>query len=96
MINMTYQVFQTTRFGRQYKKLQHNVACDVDGAVSEVANNPLLGKKKKGDLANLYVYKFHSQNQLYLLGYTLDDAVRFVYLEAIATHENFYRDLKRK
>ncbi len=93
---MTYQIFQTARFGRQYKKLQHNVAYEVDGAVSEVANNPLLGEKKKGDLANLYVYKFRSQNQLYLLGYTLDDAVRLVYLEAIATHENFYRDLKRK
>jgi len=93
---MTYQIFQTARFGRQYKKLQYIVACDVDGAVGEVANNPLLGEKKKVDLAHLYVYKFRSQSQLYLLGYSLDDAVRFVYLEAIASHENFYRDLKRK
>ena len=95
-MDIIYQIFQTARFGRQYKKLQHNIACDVDGAVIEVANNPLLGEKKKGDLANLYVYKFHSQNQLYLLGYTLDEAVRFVYLESIASHENFYRDIKRK
>ncbi len=41
------------------------------------------------------VYKFRSQGQLYLLGYTLDDAVQLVYLEAIGPHENFYRDLKR-
>ena len=93
---MSYQVFQTARFGRQYKKLHDNVACDVDSAVIEVAKNPLLGEKKKGDLANLYVYKLHSQNQLYLLGYTIDEGVRFVYLEAFAPHENFYRDLKRK
>jgi len=41
------------------------------------------------------VYKFHSHNQLYLLGYTLDETVRLIYLEAIGPHENFYRDIKR-
>ena len=86
-MDITYQIFQTARFGRQYKKLHHIIACHVDDAVIEVANNPLLGEKKKGDLANLYVYKFHSQNKLYLLGYTLDEAVRFVYLESIATSD---------
>lgn len=95
-MGMSHQVFQTARFGRQYKKLHNNVACDVDSTVIDVANNPLLGEKKKGDLANLYIYKFYSQNQLYLLGYTIDDSVRFVYLEAVASHENFYRNLKRK
>ncbi len=40
------------------------------------------------------VYKFHSQNQLYLLSYSIDEAVYLVYLEAIGPHENFYRDLK--
>jgi hypothetical protein len=30
-----------------------------------------------------------------LLGYTVEDAVRLVYLEAVGPHENFYRDLKR-
>ena len=34
-------------------------------------------------------------NQLYLLGYTVDDEVCLVYLEAVGSHENFYRDLKR-
>jgi len=43
----------------------------------------------------MFVYKFHSPGQLYLLGYTLDDGVRLVYLEAIGPYENFYRDLKR-
>jgi len=43
----------------------------------------------------LYVFKFHSAGQLYLLGYTLDEGVRLIYLEAVGPHENFYRDLKR-
>jgi hypothetical protein len=30
-----------------------------------------------------------------LLGYTVDEGVRLIYLEAIGLRENFYRDLKR-
>lgn len=91
---MSYKVEQTRRFARQYKKLHDNVATDVDDAVVAVAGQPSIGERKKGDLADLFVYKFCSHGQLYLLGYTLDDAVQLVYLEAIGPHENFYRDLK--
>lgn len=92
---MTHQVKQTRRFGRQYKKLQDNVAADVDNVVAEIAGNPEIGEQKKGDLAGLRVHKFHSHSQLYLLGYTTDSEVRLIYLEAIGPHENFYRDLKK-
>lgn len=91
---MSYGVRQTRRFARQYKKLHDNIAADVDTAVEEVAADPSIGERKKGDLADLLVHKFRSQSQLYLLGYTLDDEVKLVYLEALGPHENFYRDLK--
>ena len=54
-----------------------------------------IGETKKGDLAQLRVYKFHSQEQLYLLGYARDDEIHLIYLEAAVPHENCYRDLKR-
>lgn len=92
---MSYTLKQTRRFARAYKKLHDNVAADVDAATEVVAANPSVGERKRGDLADLFVYKFRSQNQLYLLGYTVDDEVRLVYLEAVGPHENFYRDLKR-
>jgi len=92
---MSYGVQQTRRFARQYKKLHDNVAAEVDSAVATVAAKPSLGERKKGDLAKLLVYTFRSHGQLYLLGYTLDEQVRLVYLEAVGPHENFYRDLKR-
>ena len=92
---MRYEVFQTRRFARQYKKLHDNVATDVDVAIKTIAEKPAIGERKKGDLADLLVYKFRSQGQLYLLGYTVDEGVQLVYLEAIGPHENFYRDLKR-
>lgn len=90
---MTYQVKQTRRFGRQYKKLNDNVAADVDNAVINISSNPSIGDKKNGNLALLRVYKFKSQGQLYFLGYTQDDGLRLIYLESIGPHENFYRDL---
>jgi len=91
---MTYQAVQTRRFARQYKKLNDNVAADVDAAVSAVETSPKIGDKKKCDLAALYVYKFRSQRLLYLLGYTLGEVLKLVYLEAVGPHENFYRNLK--
>jgi mRNA interferase RelE/StbE len=93
---MIWQVQQTRRFARVYKKLtQTSLMADTDAAVATVAENPDVGERKKGDLAQLWVHKFRSQGQLYLLGYTLDDSVCLIYLEALGPHENFYRDLKR-
>ena len=91
---MSWGLRQTRRFTRAYKKLHDNVAADVDEAAAAVAADPDIGQRKKGDLSRLFVYKFRSQGQLYLLGYTRDDEVRLVYLEALGPHENFYRDLK--
>ena len=93
---MRYQVLQHSRFRRQIKKLNPNVKADVDTAVMKVAEHPTIDERKKGDLASLFVYKFYSQNQLYLLGYTIDDGICIIYLEAVSSHENFYRDLKHK
>lgn len=93
---MSWKVVQTRRFVRVYKKLtQISLIADTDAAVQTVAENPDVGERKKGDLGRLWVYKFRSQGQLYLLGYTREDTVCLIYLEALGPHENFYRDLKR-
>ena len=92
---MSWAVQQTRRFARTYKKLHDGLVIEVDQAVAAVAENPDIGQKKKGDLSDLWVYKFRCQEQHYLLGYTRDDSVRLEYLEAVGPHENFYRDLKR-
>jgi len=92
---MSWAALQTRRFARQYKKLHDNTAADVDAAVGDVTANPAMGDSKKGDLAALRVYKFYSGGLLYLLGYTLDENVHLIFLEAVGPHENFYRDLKR-
>ena len=92
---MTWEVRQTRRFARAYKKLTNTtLIADTDAAVATIADAPDVGERKKGDLAQLWVYKFRSNGQLYLLGYSREDAVRLVYLEALGPQENFNRDLK--
>lgn len=44
---MAYDVLQTKRFGRQYKKLNANVVLDVDDAIFQVAETPNIGARKK-------------------------------------------------
>ncbi len=92
---MAYAVIQMRRFVRQYKKLNDKTAKEVDDAVVQIASKPSIGEKKKGDLSKLWVFKFKSNNQLYLLGYSINDGLRIVYLDSIGPHENFYRDIKR-
>ena len=93
---MSWQVQQTRRFARVYKKLtQASLIADTNAAVAAVADNPDLGERKKGDLAQLWVHKFRSQGQLYLLGYTRIDTVAPDLLGSLGPHENFYPDLKR-
>ena len=92
---MSWEVRQTRRFARTYKKLQNNIVAAVDDAVEAIRQDPDIGEQKKGDLTKFWVYKFHCLGQLYLLGYSRDDGVKLIYLEAIGPHENFYRDIKR-
>ena len=42
----------------------------------------------------MFVVKFKVNQQEFLLGYTKQDQLKLLYLEALGSHENFYRDLK--
>ena len=87
------QVRQSAVFRRAYRRLLTNQKADVDDAVTDIVQNPLIGVEKKGDLAGVFVYKFKCCGQLTLLAYEYDRASRTLLL--LGSHENFYRDLKR-
>ncbi len=91
---MTWGVYQTNRFSRAYRRLHPNQYPEVDGAILRIRQDPSIGVRKKGDLAELFVLKFSCLGQQLLLGYTVDEGVKLVYLEALGVHQNFYRDLK--
>jgi mRNA-degrading endonuclease RelE of RelBE toxin-antitoxin system len=88
------QVLQTPTFKKAVKKLHQNQKKDLDKAVKELIENPLLGDQKKGDLAFLRVYKFKMNRQLTLLGYSYENGTVTLELMALGSYEIFYRDIK--
>ena len=59
------KILQTTTFKKQVKNLHKNQKQILDEAIKEVMANPTIGQMKKGDLADIRVYKFKILNQLY-------------------------------
>ncbi len=89
-------VLQTPSFKKTVKKLKPNQKKELDAAIKVLIEKPTLGEVKKGDLAFLRVYKFKMNKQLTLLGYSYNDGTLTLELMALATHENFYRNVKRR
>ena len=89
------EILQANRFKKAYKKLYQNKLVEVNKAIKTVIKNPYIGEKKKGSLSWLRVYKFKVLGQLTLLGYSIEKTpqITLTFLD-IASHENFYRDLK--
>jgi len=65
----------------------------LDQEIRRIAQNPLIGEEKKGDLTGVFIHKFKIKTTQYLLAYRkigLD-----LELIMIGPHENYYRDLKQ-
>ena len=89
------RVLQSPTFRKAVKRLKANQKEDLDAAVKDLMADPALGERKKGDLSFLRVYKFKMDKQLTLLGYSFEENALVLELMALASHENFYRDIKR-
>jgi len=89
-------VLQTPTFKKSVKKLKPNQKNELDIAIKALIAKPSLGEQKKGNLAFLRVYKFKMNRQLKLLGYSFDEGTLTLELMALSSHENFYRDIKRR
>ena len=89
------RVLQTPSFKKAVKKLHKNQKADLDTAVKELIENPLLGVQKKGDLSFMRVYKFKMIKQLTLLGYSYENGALVLELMTLGSHENFYRNAKK-
>jgi len=86
------KIFQSCSFGKSAKKLKKKEKQELDNAVREIAQNPLIGNEKKGDLRCVFVYKFKIIKAEFLLSYR--NVGEDIELITIGPHENYYRDLK--
>ena len=89
------KIVQTKRFEKVYKKLHQNQLVCVNEAIKKIIDDPFVGVQKKGDLSDVFVYKFKMLSQLMLLSYMYDDQEIVLTFLALGSHENFYRDIKR-
>ena len=94
MVKIT-KVLQTPSFKKAAKKLKKSQKADLDHAVRDLMENPVLGEQKKGDLSFMRVYKFKMVKQLTLLGYSYEDGAVVLELLSLGSHENSYRDAKK-
>lgn len=90
------KVLLTSTFKRAAKKLHQNQITILEDAIEELQENPLIGELKIGDLAGVRVYKFYIQRQLILLAYTYNELANELVLLSFASHENFYKNLKKQ
>lgn len=87
------KIQQTLSFKSKAKKLHKNQLTPLESAIKEICENPTIGTKKKGNLSEVYVYKFKIIKEQYLLAYTWSDEDQLLTLLQLGVHENFYRDL---
>ena len=86
------KIYQSRSFENKVKKLSKQDKELLDDEVKKIADNPLIGEEKKGDLRGIYVYKFKIKSLQYLLSYRMINSD--VELIMIGPHENYYKDLK--
>ncbi|WP_341818695.1 type II toxin-antitoxin system RelE/ParE family toxin [Wolbachia endosymbiont (group B) of Ennomos erosarius] len=90
------KVLLTNTFKRSMKKLHNSQLPKLEEAIKQIQDNPCIGELKSGDLAGVRIYKFSIFNQLTLLAYLYNEQNNELTLLALAPHENFYRDLKKR
>ena len=86
------KIYQSRLFEKKDKKMTKAEKEALDREVRNIAENPSIGKEKKGDLKSVFVHKFKLKTNLYLLAYRKFG--KDLELVMIGSHENYYRDFK--
>lgn len=82
-------------FQKQLKKFHPNEVALVQDAISKISEDPEIARIKSYDLSDVFVYKFRGIGRQLLIAFSFT-ASHEIELLKVATHENFYRDLKRE
>ena len=87
------KVFQSRSFEQKVKKLSKAQKLELDEQIKQIAEDPLIGTEKKGDLRGIYIRKFKMKTIQYLLAYRIVE--ENLELIMVGPHENYYRGLKK-
>ena len=87
------KIIQSRSFEQRVKKFNQAQKIILDEQIKLILENPDVGDEKKGDLSEVYVYKFKIKTIQYLLAYRFN--VEQLEMIMIGPHQNYYRDLKK-
>lgn len=87
------KIIQSRSFEQRVKKFNQAQKIILDEQIKLILENPDIGDEKKGDLSEVYVYKFKIKTIQYLLAYRFN--VEQLEMIMIGPHQNYYRDLKK-
>jgi mRNA-degrading endonuclease RelE of RelBE toxin-antitoxin system len=58
------RIYQSSSFAKKVKKLKRKQKQHLDNAVKNIISDPQIGVEKRGDLKEVFVYKFKIQGVL--------------------------------
>ena len=98
-----YKIMQITykkSFAQFVKKSKRSLQLTIEDEVEKICKKPELGKQKIGDLKDVFVHKFHFNQQEYLMAYQFSyetNQLDIVWIDfyQVGSHENFYTQLKK-
>ena len=86
------KIYQSKSFENKIKRFPKKEKNILDEEIKKIVENPFIGEEKKGDLKDVFIYKFKIKTIQYLLSYRMiNDDLELI---MIGPHENYYRDLK--
>jgi mRNA interferase RelE/StbE len=88
------KIYQSRSFEQKVKRMPKSEKEALDNEIRRIAENPMIGVEKKGDLKGVFVHKFKLRSTQYLLAYRWIESD--LELVMIGPHENYYRDLKKQ
>jgi mRNA-degrading endonuclease RelE of RelBE toxin-antitoxin system len=88
------RILVTPSFSRRAKRLHANEKKALNKAIRAVSADSEIGDEKAGDLVGVFIYKFSTGNEKWLLAYRVVNK-KEIKLLLFGPHENFYRELKR-
>jgi hypothetical protein len=80
-------------FRKFVKKQTRPLQLAAEDEVERIAEDPLIGETKLGDLHGIQIHKFKFQRHSFLIAYRVAGPKIIFY--SMGPHENVYRDLKR-
>jgi mRNA-degrading endonuclease RelE of RelBE toxin-antitoxin system len=87
------KIYQSRIFEKKVKKLPTTEKEALNREIKIIADNPKIGREKKGDLRGIFVHKYKLKSSQYLLSYRFTE--NEIELIMFGEHENYYRSLKK-